>query len=73
MRKLNQPCPGATDNHPLVQTIWLWIWVVTVSWSVLMYHDVRALLLGQFAVFVLLARSWRRIRLETLASVGVVL
>jgi hypothetical protein len=32
----------------------IWLWVLTVSWSVLMYHDLRALLLGQFAVLVLL-------------------
>ena len=33
----------------------LWLWAATISWSVLMYHDARALLLGQFAVLVLLA------------------
>jgi hypothetical protein len=32
----------------------MWLWALTVSWSVLMYHDLRALLLGQFAVLVLL-------------------
>ena len=32
-----------------------WLWAATMLWSVLMYHDLRALLLGQFAVFVLLA------------------
>jgi hypothetical protein len=31
-----------------------WLWALTVSWGVLMYHDLRALLLGQFAVVVLL-------------------
>ncbi|OQY17669.1 MAG: hypothetical protein B6I35_14365 [Anaerolineaceae bacterium 4572_32.2] len=30
------------------------VWTLTVLWSVLMYHSLRALLLGQFAVFVLL-------------------
>jgi hypothetical protein len=32
----------------------MWLWALTLSWSVLMYHDLRALLLGQFAVLVLL-------------------
>lgn len=32
----------------------LWLWAATMLWSVLMYHDLRALLLGQLAVFVLL-------------------
>jgi hypothetical protein len=32
----------------------VWLWALTVSWGVLMYHDLRALLLGQFAVLVLL-------------------
>ncbi|MCP4539564.1 MAG: DUF2029 domain-containing protein [Chloroflexi bacterium] len=33
----------------------LWLWASTMLWSVFMYHDARALLLGQFAVWVLLA------------------
>jgi Glycosyltransferase family 87 len=32
-----------------------WLWALTVLWCVLMYHDFRALLLGQLAVLVLLA------------------
>jgi hypothetical protein len=32
-----------------------WLWAATTLWCVLMYHDLRALVLGQFAVFVLLA------------------
>ncbi|MCP4541522.1 MAG: DUF2029 domain-containing protein [Chloroflexi bacterium] len=33
----------------------LWLWASTMSWSVLFYHNARALLLGQFAILVLLA------------------
>ena len=33
----------------------LGLWTATILWVVLMYHDFRALVLGQFAVFVLLA------------------
>ena len=32
-----------------------WLWAATTLWCVLMYHDLQALILGQFAVFVLLA------------------
>ena len=32
----------------------LWLWSLTIVWSVLLYHNLRALLLGQFAVWVLL-------------------
>jgi hypothetical protein len=32
-----------------------WLWALTLLWVVLMYHSFRALILGQFAVFVLLA------------------
>lgn len=31
-----------------------WLWMLTMFWCVLMYHSLRALLLGQLAVFVLL-------------------
>jgi hypothetical protein len=31
-----------------------WLWALTLLWVVLMYHSFRALILGQFAVFVLL-------------------
>jgi hypothetical protein len=33
----------------------LWLWLSAVLWSVVMYHSFRALVLGQFAVWVLLA------------------
>lgn len=33
----------------------LWLWVLTMFWSVALYHSLQALLLGQFAMFVLLA------------------
>lgn len=32
-----------------------WLWAHTILWVVLMYHSFRSLILGQFAVFVLLA------------------
>jgi hypothetical protein len=32
-----------------------WLWLITLLWTVLMYHSLRALILGQFAVWVLLA------------------
>ena len=32
-----------------------WLWALTMLWCVFMYHDFRALLLGQLAVLVLLA------------------
>jgi hypothetical protein len=32
-----------------------WLWALTMLWNVFMYHNLRALLLGQFIVFVLLA------------------
>ncbi|MDY7080304.1 MAG: glycosyltransferase 87 family protein [Chloroflexota bacterium] len=33
----------------------LWLWALTMLWGVALYHNLRALFLGQFAVFVLLA------------------
>ncbi len=33
----------------------LWLWTLTLVWSVLFYHDLRAILLGQLAVLVMLA------------------
>lgn len=32
-----------------------WLWAQTILWVVLMYHSFRSLILGQFAVFMLLA------------------
>jgi hypothetical protein len=32
-----------------------WLWALTILWVVLMYYSFRAVILGQFAVFVLLA------------------
>jgi hypothetical protein len=32
-----------------------WLWLLALLWTVLMYHSFRALILGQFAVWVLLA------------------
>lgn len=32
-----------------------WLWALTILWVVLVYHSFRSLMLGQFAVFVLLA------------------
>jgi hypothetical protein len=32
-----------------------WLWLVILLWTVLMYHSFRALILGQFSVWVLLA------------------
>jgi hypothetical protein len=32
-----------------------WLWAVTILWVVLVYYSFRALILGQFAIFVLLA------------------
>ncbi len=33
----------------------LWLWALTMLWNVLLYHNFRALMLGQFSIFVLLA------------------
>jgi hypothetical protein len=32
-----------------------WVWVLTIMWVVLLYYSFRALILGQFAIWVLLA------------------
>jgi hypothetical protein len=43
--------PGGCDQRKLP----LWLQMLTILWSVFLYHSLRAIILGQLAVFVLLA------------------